>query len=101
MASGSDTGRGAVEGSGARGATLRCRLLGHRFRFSARRETLVWRCARGCDAGGSKEYPTAAQAQRYAAAFDREDSADLGRRAPLIGLLPLRVVHLIRRFRWR
>lgn len=50
-----------------------------------------WRCARGCGAQGSKRYPTPQDAERYARAFDREDSADLGRRAPL-GLLPLRLL---------
>ncbi|MDN5750483.1 MAG: hypothetical protein L0H64_18560 [Pseudonocardia sp.] len=58
---------------------------------------LIWRCARGCGAGGSKRYPSAADASRYAAAFDREDSDDLGRRAPLIGLLPLRLWRALRR----
>lgn len=57
-----------------------------------------WACARGCGAGGEKRYPSGAEAQRYAAAFDREDREDLGRRAPLIGLLPLR---LWRAFRGR
>jgi hypothetical protein len=70
---------------------LRCRLLGHRFRFTADRETMRWQCQRGCGAGGAKRYPTAAHAERYARAFDREDRADLGRRAPLVGLLPLRL----------
>lgn len=50
-----------------------------------------WHCARGCGAQGSKRYPTAQDAERYARAFDREDQVDLGRRAPL-GLLPLRVL---------
>ena len=50
-----------------------------------------WACERGCGAGGSKEYATVAEAARYAAAFDREDRQDLGRRAPL-GLLPLRLI---------
>jgi hypothetical protein len=58
-----------------------------------------WECERGCGAGGAKEYATAADARRYARAFDREDRADLGRRAPLIGLLPLRVWRWMRRLR--
>jgi len=70
---------------------LRCRLTGHRHRFVAERETMVWRCERCGTAGGSKTYPSAADARRYAAAFDREDRSDLGRRAPLVGLLPLRL----------
>jgi hypothetical protein len=48
---------------------LRCRLLGHRFRFSADRATMRWRCERGCGAGGEKRYPTAAEAERYARGF--------------------------------
>jgi hypothetical protein len=65
-----------------------CSLLGHRFRFSAEGETMRWECARGCGAGGSKRYATAAEAQRYARAFDRRDDEDVGRR-PLLSLLPL------------
>jgi hypothetical protein len=54
-----------------------------------------WECERGCDqASGRKTYPTAAQARRYAAAFDRK--TELGKRAPLIGLLPLRLWHRLR-----
>jgi hypothetical protein len=78
---------------------LRCRLLGHRFRFSAEGETMRWECARGCGAGGSKRYATAEDAERYARAFDREDRDDLGRRAPLIGLLPLRIARALRQRR--
>jgi len=52
---------------------------------------MLWRCARGCGAEGGKRYPTAQAAERYARAFDREDQADMGRRAPL-GLLPLRLL---------
>ncbi|ORV99034.1 hypothetical protein [Mycobacterium kyorinense] len=67
-----------------------CRLLGHRPRFRAEDRTLQWECERGCgQAGGSKTYPTAEEARRYAAAFDR--TGELGKRAPLIGLLPLRL----------
>jgi hypothetical protein len=71
---------------------LRCRLLGHRFRFTNEGDVMRWRCERGCDAGGEKRYATADDAQRYARAFDREDREDLGRRAPLVGLLPLRLL---------
>lgn len=53
---------------------------------------LRWRCVRGCGAEGAKAYGTAAEAQRYSGAFDREDRDDLGRRAPLLGLFPLRPV---------
>lgn len=68
-----------------------CRLLGHRFRFSAEGATMRWRCERGCGAGGEKRYESAAAASRYAAALDQDPSEGLGRRAPLFGLLPLRL----------
>lgn len=74
-----------------RGDPWGCRLLGHRYRFRADGPSLRWTCQRGCGAGGSKSYPSATEAARYAAAFDREDRDDMGRRAPLVGLLPLRV----------
>jgi hypothetical protein len=78
---------------------LRCRLLGHRFRFTSEGSTMRWRCQRGCDAGGVKRYATAAEAQRYAAALDREDREDLGRRAPLVAGLALRLLRVLRRRR--
>jgi hypothetical protein len=71
-------------------------MLGHRFRFTSEGETVRWACARGCGAGGEKRYATAEDAARYARAFDREDREELGRRAPLVGLLPLRVLHAVR-----
>jgi hypothetical protein len=67
-----------------------CRLFGHRFRFSADGATMRWACER-CGESDAKDYPTAAEAELYARAFDREDRHDLGRRAPLVGLLPLRL----------
>jgi hypothetical protein len=70
---------------------LGCRVLGHRVRFWAEGETMHWECERGCGLGGTKAYATPADAARYAAAFDRQDAADLGRRAPL-SLFPLRLV---------
>jgi hypothetical protein len=73
---------------------LRCRLLGHSFRFSSDGSTMRWTCERDCGAGGEKQYPSAADAARFARAFDREDRRDLGRRAPL-GLLPLRLIRAI------
>jgi hypothetical protein len=75
---------------------LRCRLLGHRYRFSSDGDVMRWSCERGCGAAGVKRYPTAAQARRYAAAFDREDRQALGRHAP-VGLLPLRLARALRR----
>jgi hypothetical protein len=80
---------------------LRCRLLGHRFRFASHGETMTWTCQRGCGAGGEKRYPTAEHAARYAQAFDREDREDLGRRAPLVGLFPLRLWRAVRMRRRR
>ncbi len=68
-----------------------CRLFGHRYRFWPEDHTMHWECQRGCGAGGAKRYGTAAEASRYARAFDREDSDTIGRRAPLVGLLPLRL----------
>jgi hypothetical protein len=56
-----------------------------------------WTCERGCGAGGSKEYASNAEAARYAAAFDREDRGELGRRAPLLGMFPLRLWSTLRR----
>jgi hypothetical protein len=52
---------------------------------------MSWECERGCGAGGVKDYATAAEAARYAAAFDREDRSEVGRRAPLLGMFPLRM----------
>lgn len=46
---------------------------------------------------GEKVYATVGDASRYASAFDREDRHDIGRRAPLIGLLPLRIWRALRR----
>jgi hypothetical protein len=55
-----------------------------------------WRCGRGCGVEGAKRYPSAEDARHYAQAFDREDREDLGRRAPLVGLFPLRVLRALR-----
>ncbi|MGP4001410.1 hypothetical protein [Streptomyces sp. 8N706] len=76
---------------------LRCRVLGHRFRFYGEGETMRWRCVRGCGTGGAKRYSCEEDARRYARAFDREDLEDLGRRAPLVGLFPLRLLRALRR----
>src|SRR3954467_12384728 len=65
-----------------------CSVLGHRFRFTAEGETMRWSCERGCGEGGSKRSASAADAQRYARAFDRRDAEDVGKR-PLLSLLPL------------
>lgn len=73
------------------GLPLACRFFGHDHTFGHDGSTMVWECRRGCGVGGSKTYSSAAEATRYAAVFGRRDSEDLGRRAPLIGLLPLRL----------
>jgi hypothetical protein len=76
---------------------IACATLGHRFRFRSDGATMRWSCQRGCGAGGSKQYGTAEEAACYAAALDREDRADLGRRAPLVAGLPLRLARALRR----
>jgi hypothetical protein len=70
---------------------MRCGIFGHRYRFVAKGDTMSWTCERCGAFGGSKEYASADEAIQFARAFDREDRADLGRRAPLVGLLPLRL----------
>ena len=65
-----------------------CRLLGHAHRFTAEGATMRWGCERCGEEGGSKTYATAADAERYARAFDRRDAEDVGKR-PLLSLLPL------------
>lgn len=76
---------------------IACRILGHRYRFEADGPIMRWTCSRGCGAGGEKLYPTPADARRYASAFGREDRDEIGHRAPLIGLLPLRIWRALRR----
>jgi hypothetical protein len=78
---------------------IACRVLGHRHRFEADGRRMYWTCQRGCGAGGEKFYATPADARRYATALDRQERDDLGRRAPLIGLLPLRIWRALRRAR--
>ena len=74
---------------------LACRVFGHDFVFRAEDKQLVWGCSR-CPAGDAKGYSTPAEAQRLADVFNVRDNKDLGKRAPLIGLFPLR---LWRKFR--
>ena len=71
------------------------------MRFSSAGATMRWRCERGCGAGGEKTYASATDAARYARAFDREDSEDIGRRAPLFGMFPLRMARSMRERRER
>jgi hypothetical protein len=70
---------------------LSCRVLGHRYGFHAEGHVMIWECERGCGARGAKEYSSAEDAHRYAAAFDRRDTEDMGKRAPLLQLFPLRL----------
>lgn len=76
---------------------LRCRLLGHRYRFRAEERVMVWVCQRGCGSSGRKAYASAEQAARYARVLDHDDRNEVGRRAPLLGLFPLRIIHALRR----
>jgi hypothetical protein len=69
---------------------LACRVFGHRPRFSSEGVEMRWECARGCGAAGSKTYEDAETASRYAAALDRQDTDDLGKRS-LASLMPLRL----------
>ena len=68
-----------------------CRILGHRPRFTASGTEMSWSCERCGEQLGSKTYADEQSAQRYAAALDRQDSDDVGRRAPFLGMLPLRL----------
>lgn len=78
-------------------AMIACRLMGHRYRFRTRGSVLTWHCGRCGAPGGAKMYADPDDARAYAAAFDREDAADLGRRAPLLGMFPLRAGRALRR----
>lgn len=77
--------------------TLACQVFGHRPAFQTDGRTMRWACDRCGLGAGVKEYDTPADAQRYAVAFNRHGSDDLGKRAPLIGLLPLRLWRKFRR----
>jgi hypothetical protein len=76
---------------------LACRALGHRFRFWSEGQVMRWECERCEQAGGEKEYASAADAARYALAFDREDREALTRRPAMLSLLPLRLFQRLRR----
>ena len=78
------------------GKDWRCFIFDHDMQFEARGRRMDWSCRRGCDEGGSKVYPRPEDAARFSAAFNRRSNDDLGRRAPLIGLLPLRLWHRLR-----
>jgi hypothetical protein len=74
---------------------LSCRIVGHRYRFGNEGRTMRWSCERGCGAGGEKEYPTEAEARRFARAFDYDQRDATGKRAPLFGLFPLRMARML------
>lgn len=76
---------------------LACLIFGHDYSFSANGATMTWQCSRDCGDGGSKTYSDPDRAARYVEVFNRRDTEDLGRRAPLIGLLPLRLWRRLRR----
>ncbi|MGH3002537.1 MAG: hypothetical protein ACRDM1_07760 [Gaiellaceae bacterium] len=78
---------------------IRCRLLGHRYRFVTDGSRMSWTCGRCGHEGGVKEYGSPQEAERYASVFDREDREDLGRHAPLIAGLPLRLIRVWRKRR--
>lgn len=83
------------------GGVPACRLLGHDLTFRTDGPVMRWSCRRGCGYSGEKVYASEEDARRYAAAFDRRDADQLGRRAPLLGLLPLRLAYWVRRRRAR
>jgi hypothetical protein len=88
----------AAAGGVSSKSMLRCRLLGHRYGFTTEGPVMRWDC-QWCGApGGAKRYDSAQDAALFAAAFDRRDSEDLGKRASF-GLLPLRVARAARRRR--
>ncbi|WP_228431182.1 DUF1660 family phage protein [Baekduia soli] len=74
---------------------MACRLLGHRWRFRADDRTLSWDCERCAAHGGSKEYPDATAARRYARAFDEEPGR--GERRFLLAAAPLWLWRRLRR----
>lgn len=80
---------------------FRCTLFGHHFRFAADGNVMRWQCTRDCGASGLKVYPGSEDAARYANALDRENTSALGRRAPLVGLFPLRLFRTLRDRRHR
>jgi hypothetical protein len=79
--------------------TLACSVFGHRPAFRVDGATMRWVCDRCGRDSGAKDYDSPDEARRYAAAFNRRDTDDLGKRAPLIGLLPLRLWRRLRRSR--
>lgn len=74
---------------------LRCRALKHHFRFSTDGPVMRWHCTR-CPEAGEKRYGSAGDAARYARAFDLEPWHEQARRAPLLGMFPVRLARVIR-----
>lgn len=66
-------------------------MFGHRIRFVAQGRTMTWACEWCGGAAGLKTYESDAAAHRFAQAFDHRDSDDTGRRAPFLGMFPLRL----------
>jgi hypothetical protein len=50
---------------------FRCRLLGHLWHFHVDGAVLLWTCERCAVRGGTREYPTAAEARRCARTLNR------------------------------
>jgi hypothetical protein len=75
---------------------VRCAVFGHRYRFSSEGRAMRWACERCGALGGEKEYASAEEAARFAGAFDREDRDEVGRRAPFLGMFPLRIWRRLR-----
>jgi len=78
------------------GFVFRCTVFGHRYRFSSEGRTMRWVCEWCGASGGEKEYDSAEEAARFASAFDREDRDEIGRRAPFLGMFPLRIWRKLR-----
>jgi hypothetical protein len=75
---------------------LRCRTLGHRYRFAAHGRVLRWHCERCGELLGARRYADAETAARYARGLERERPA-IGDRAPPFALFPLRLARRGRR----
>jgi hypothetical protein len=75
---------------------MACTVFGHKPEFWTEGSTMRWACERCGLQAGSKTYPSSAEAEHLAAAFNRRDNEDLGKRAPLIGMFPLRLWHRLR-----
>jgi hypothetical protein len=79
-----------------RARNSKCVFVGHRVRFHAQDRTMTWACEWCGGHAGSKTYDSAVAARKYARAFDRRDGQDVGKRAPLLGMFPLRLWRFLR-----